>query len=491
MKDGALEPAFQRWLRRHGVRHAGLRFESAPGRGVYGVADYDIEAGSVVLAVPKAAMLTRQNAREADALHALLEEGLPSVEVLGLAVALERAAGRKSSWQPYLHSLPPFEPLPLLWSASELRLLEGTGLDESSRRRKRRLADNYRSAAEVWTGSTPLPSLEEYLHASTLASSRAFEVDGLHGEGLLPLCDMLNHKAALVPRHGEDDDDQVEEGDGRLLRDLTLRIPPAPGDEEEDGDDEEEDGDDEEEDGDDEEQDGDDEEEDGDDEEQDGSEAGLVCTARALRAGDEACHTYGCLGNWELLSGYGFTLENNPFDTAVLEWRHVVRAAEKVLGGRRARRGLAALRQKDSGALARPLVFDRRGMPPPTLSSQLKELGHKALTEGVFHGGDLGLCANPTELSESMLAHAVAAQLKTYRSDQDEAPPPSKRRREGEEGAAGRGLGAVARRMHAARLVRGEIAIWRTTLQGGRELDGRELAAAQAGAAARRARLES
>ena len=90
-----------------------------------------------------------------------------------------------------------------------------------------------------------------------------------------------------------------------------------------------------------------------------------------------------------------------------------------------------------------------------------------------------------------MLAYAVAAQLKTYRSDQDPAPAPGKRRREGEEGAAGRGRGAVARRMHAARLVRGEIAIWRTTLRGGRKLDGRELAAAQAGAAARRARLES
>ena len=459
MPPSALSSQLKAWLRRHGVLHAGLRFQSEPGRGVHCVAAIDIEPGSVVLAVPKAAMLTRQNAHEADALHALLEEGLPSVEVLGLAIALERRAGCRSTWQPYLHSLPTFEPLPLLWSASELRLLKGTGLDESSRRRKRRLTDNYQSAAEEWAGSTPLPSLEEYLHASTLASSRAFDVDGLHGEGLLPLCDMLNHKAALVPRRGADDADQVEEGGGRLLRDLTLHIPPAPGDDEEV------------------------------EEEEEGDEAGLVCTARALRAGDEVCHTYGCLGNWELLSGYGFTLEDNPFDTAVLDWRHVVHAAEVVLGGRRARRCLAALRQKDVRAFKSPLVFDRRGIPPPMLSTQLKELGREALADRVFPDGDLRLHTNATELSELMLAHAVAAQIQTYHSDQDEAPPPSKRRRKVEGGATG--LGFAARRMHASRLVRGEIAIWRTVLQGGCELDGRDLTAAQAGAAARRARLES
>ncbi|EOD38222.1 hypothetical protein EMIHUDRAFT_200755 [Emiliania huxleyi CCMP1516] len=179
-----LPPPLLAWFRRHRVSWAGLRFEVAEGRGVYGVAEVDLNPGSVVVAVPKAAMLTRKNVRDANALHALLALGLPSVEVLGLAIALERAAGKSSKWHAYLQSLPLHEPLPLLWSAAELRMLAGTGLDETSQRRKRRLLENYRSAVEEWEGAAPLPSSEEYLRACTLSSSRAFLVDGEHGEGL-------------------------------------------------------------------------------------------------------------------------------------------------------------------------------------------------------------------------------------------------------------------------------------------------------------------
>ena len=50
------------------------------------------------------------------------------------------------------------------------------------------------------------------------------------------------------------------------------------------------------------------------------------------------CHTYGALGNWELLAGYGFTLPSNPFDTATLPWSVLVGAAEAELGARAARR---------------------------------------------------------------------------------------------------------------------------------------------------------
>ena len=46
------------------------------------------------MSLPKDAMLTRLNARLAEGLDALLELGLPSVEVLGLAIALERSSER-------------------------------------------------------------------------------------------------------------------------------------------------------------------------------------------------------------------------------------------------------------------------------------------------------------------------------------------------------------------------------------------------------------
>ena len=198
--DDPFSPTLRAWFRDNGVVWTGLRFEEADGRGVYGVAASDLGPGNAVIAVPKAAMLTHRNAADALALRTLLELGLPSVEVLALAVALERKAGKSSRWHPYLQSLPTAEPLPLLWSASELRGLAGTGLDGVSRRRRRRLLDNYNVAVAEWPGATLLPSAEEYLAASTLSSSRAFRVDEVHGEGLLPLCDLLNHKAAS-PSH--------------------------------------------------------------------------------------------------------------------------------------------------------------------------------------------------------------------------------------------------------------------------------------------------
>jgi hypothetical protein len=59
----------------------------------------------------------------------LVELGLPSVDALILAVALERKRGTKSRFQPYLSTLPEAEPLPMMWSEEERKMLAGTGLD--------------------------------------------------------------------------------------------------------------------------------------------------------------------------------------------------------------------------------------------------------------------------------------------------------------------------------------------------------------------------
>ena len=44
-----------------------------------------------------------------------------------------------------------------------------------------------------------LVSTTAYLQAASLTSSRAFYVDDFHGEALVPLADLFNHKAALLP----------------------------------------------------------------------------------------------------------------------------------------------------------------------------------------------------------------------------------------------------------------------------------------------------
>ena len=428
-----LPPAYHSWLRTQDVAHAGVRFCAAPGRGTYGVASTDVGAGSVVLTVPKSAMLTVRNSPHADALESLLEMGMPPPEVLALALALERRAGAKSRWAPYVDSLPRDAPLPLLWSTAELRHLAGTGLDATSRRRRARLAANYRAAAAEWADGE-LPPLDAVLRASTLVSSRAFDVDSAHGVGLLPLIDALNHKPALAPAHGgeasdDDDSDDDDDDDDALRRDCAIRIPPA------------------------------EESDDDDDEDDDDDDCALIETLRPLRAGEELCLTYGNYGNYELLAGYGFTLDDNPFETALLCWEHVVAAAEAVLGARDARRRLAQLRAEGAAAVGRPFVFDRRATAPPELAGLLRHLTDDAKSR------------------DAILKRAVKAQVAGYGS----AVAGQKRRRtdDGDDAAA-----------HAARLVRGELEIWEAAAAGGRALEGREADAAEAAAAARRLRVD-
>ena len=83
--------------------------------------------------------------------------------------------------------------------------------------------------------------------------------------------------------------------DDALRRDCAIRIPPAEESDDDDGDEED--------------------------------DCALIETLRPLRAGEELCLTYGNYGNYELLAGYGFTLDDNPFETALLCWEHVVAAA--------------------------------------------------------------------------------------------------------------------------------------------------------------------
>ena len=494
-----VDAAFLGWCRRNGVWcHPGVRFPSEDGRGTYGVADCRFDAGTILMGLPKASMLTRLNAQEADALDALFEFGLPSVEVLGLAIALERKAGRHSMWHEYLESLAQDEPLPLLWTMQELKMLRGTGLDETSRRRKRRLVDNFRIAEAEWpslSAATAFPSVQEYLAASTLSSSRAFRVDNQHGEGLLPLVDMLNHKASLVPSHGADgqsasgdsdeDDEQGKEGestdDHLLCRDVTLRIPPGRGD-------------------------GDSSDNDDEDEVDDDDEA-YVVAVRDVVAGEEICHTYGELGNWDLLAGYGFTLSNNPFDTALLPWRSVEAAAGSLYGERVLRSRIRELRASGQwespstslghGILDTPFVFDRRGVCPAELKTLLYVLRlfdsktakvHKIARSR--HEAS-ALTWRMDDGSQKILLNAVQLHMNGYNnsiSRELEAASAPKRQR------VSAGTAMHGKQLHAARLVRGELSIWKAVCSqsnGASDLSESEIRAAEAGAAARKLRLVS
>ena len=221
-RSPAMDPsklsAFLSWMERSGAQWDSVELRPSPDgqRGACVIASRSVDEGTILLTLPKQAVLSVLTASNSKALGALLAAGLPESAALILAITHERGRGRSSRWSGYLASLPSAEPLPFMWSAAELRLLAGTGLDVAARARRAELVREYADLC-AWVEANPgagvaLPTLAAYLGAASLASSRAFYVDDEHGEALVPGADAFNHKAALVPEGCEVEGD-VEAGE--------------------------------------------------------------------------------------------------------------------------------------------------------------------------------------------------------------------------------------------------------------------------------------
>eukprot|EP00913_Durusdinium_trenchii_P027561 g25851.t1 len=123
---------------------------------------------------------------------------------LRCAICAERALGEKSQWHGYFRSLlRSNEPLPYLWSCPERQLLLGTDAYATVEETLELLREEFREHQQL-LHSPPLHEVtiteEDYLHAATLASSRAFTVDDFHLEALVPFADVFNHRCQRVPK---------------------------------------------------------------------------------------------------------------------------------------------------------------------------------------------------------------------------------------------------------------------------------------------------
>ena len=194
-------PTLEDWLRAHGVRWDGALFigQTADGQlGVFAREDALIERDVIVADLPLSLVLS---ARSSSLSRQLGGRRLSEQPVLELAAHLcaEMQLGAASPWHGYLGTLPRLADIRLAsrWSDEARAWLRGTELG-------RILADHldatsvleafYRTqVAQV----APTTTLDCFLHAYALVSSRAFVVDAYHGLAMCPLADMCVAAPAL------------------------------------------------------------------------------------------------------------------------------------------------------------------------------------------------------------------------------------------------------------------------------------------------------
>ena len=219
---GTLE-AFEAWLRAVGATWEGVRMEAVGGarggRPCYGVrAERDLRVGDVVARIPTELCLT---ARTTACATLLDEELIGGTLALVFAVMHERALGEASRWWPYLRILPAAEPIPCLWEEVERELLLGTELEDMVETDETLMRQDFEQHLKPLLEKHParfapeLHSFSKFKAAASLVSSRAFRVTSEHGDGMVPVADMFNHRTLGEHVHvtGPDDESSSEDSE--------------------------------------------------------------------------------------------------------------------------------------------------------------------------------------------------------------------------------------------------------------------------------------
>ncbi|KAL4439191.1 hypothetical protein ABPG77_004093 [Micractinium sp. CCAP 211/92] len=223
MEKGVIE-AFQAWMASVGIEVADSIRLTGAAAGTLGVqAARDIAEGERLCTIPKAACISVRTTELADVIEA---EELGGGLGLVLAVLHEMSLGQRSKWHGYFQALQRREYLPLFWSDAQLALLRGTELEGKVEADREAAAEDFREHVLPLLAKHPgrlvdeFVTLEHFHVAASYVASRAFGVDEWHGDAMVPLADIFNHKASVVELgegyevHGADaSSDDSEQGE--------------------------------------------------------------------------------------------------------------------------------------------------------------------------------------------------------------------------------------------------------------------------------------
>lgn len=171
------------------------------GLGLGIIALKDIEEGRELCSIPKSACISIRTSGIADVLE---QESLGGGLGLIVAVLYEMSLGKASPWYEYLNAIPTREYLPIFWNEQEISALEGTELQDSAATDKEAMLEDFESHVAPIPNKYPgrfignFVTFHNFMNAASLVASRAFGIDEFHGESMVPLADIFNHKCSVV-----------------------------------------------------------------------------------------------------------------------------------------------------------------------------------------------------------------------------------------------------------------------------------------------------
>ena len=244
------------WLTEAGGWHEPLEIRELRGmRGV--VATAPIAPGSQLAEIPRRLLINAMTALDglaARQIRAGLDEANEVTQLAAWLLVEQRDPG--SVFRPYLETLPrSFPQFPLHATPEDVALLDGSLVGAMlAHQRAEVTADHARLVADASWARSI--GFDEFLWARTCVVSRTFKlaIDGSDGRVLAPFVDMLNHERGTSTRWHYDPDGQVF----RLI------------------------------------------------------------AHRAYQPGEEVCGSYGLKPNMYLLLHYGFSIDDNDADEAVI-----------------------------------------------------------------------------------------------------------------------------------------------------------------------------
>jgi hypothetical protein len=256
----------------------------------------------IICKIPKSACLSSKTTGIAD----LLESENLVTEGLGLTIALlfEMSRGQESPWYEYVQVISQnVADLPIFWNDHDCGFLHGTEMQITLEEDKEFMKQDFEEIVKPLLKDVCKVTFDQFLKASAIVSSRAFGIDSYHGDSIVPLADLFDHKTGAENVHLEGDDVCPFCGSGKGCECLD--------DEDIEGmtDDQEID----------EKEDMDIYNDNNDDEEEDNSDEMMeMKLVLDIKRDQEVYNTYGNHSNAGLLTKYGFCEMNNPFDVVTI-----------------------------------------------------------------------------------------------------------------------------------------------------------------------------